>query len=846
MINEEDLPFEEELLRNPHSLKSWLRYIEAREDASPSAINMLYERALKELPGSYKLWYRYLRLRRLQVRGRVVTDSIHDDVSNAFERCLVFMHKMPRIWMDYCSYLVGLCKVTKSRRVLDRALRALPVTQHNRIWPVYIEFVRKHNIPETAIRVFKRYLQLNPDEAEEFVDYLISIGKLDEASVRLGQLVNNTDFVSKKGKSNHALWHELCDLISKNPDKVKSLNVDAIIRGGLRRYTDQVGHLWNSLADYYIRAGLFERARDIYEEAIQTVTTVRDFTHVFDAYAQFEELALAKRMEETEKKGGETSEEEELVLDLYMARFEDLIERRPLLLNSVLLRQNPHNVAEWQKRVELLKDKPHEVIETFTEAVQTVDPKQAVGKLHHLWVDFAKFYESNQQLDDARVILEKATHVAFLKVDDLAYIWCEWVELELRYDKHEAALLLLRRATAPPPRRISYHDKGETVQMRLHKSLKVWSLYADLEESFGTFQTTKAVYDRVLELKIATPQIIINYGVFLKEHNYFEEAFKAYEKGISLFKWPNVFDIWNTYLTEFLERYGGKKLERSRDLFEQCLESCPAKYAKAIFLLYAKLEEQYGMARHAMAVYERAVEAVDKPDKMGMFNIYLKKAAEIYGVTRTRQIYEKAIEILEDMEATHMCMRFAEMETKLGEVDRARAIYSHCSQMCDPRVSADFWQAWKEFEVRHGNEDTLREMLRIKRSVQHQYNTQVNMMSAQMLSGAMASSSASGPPAIDAAVPVQDDMRLLEAATEEITKTAANNISFVRGETQSKAVLEAEQEAAVNPDAIDIDDDDDDDDDDDSNEEEEEPAAKKSKVEEQAIPTEVFGGLKQD
>ena len=41
------------------------------------------------------------------------------------------------------------------------------------------------------------------------------------------------------------------------------------------------------------------------------------------------------------------------------------------------------------------------------------------------------------------------------------------------------------------------------------------------------------------------------------------------------------------------------------------------------------------------------------------------------------------------------------------------------------RVTADFWQTWKEFEVKHGNEDTLREMLRIKRSVQAVYNTQV-------------------------------------------------------------------------------------------------------------------------
>ena len=94
--------------------------------------------------------------------------------------------------------------------------------------------------------------------------------------------------------------------------------------------------------------------------------------------------------------------------------------------------------------------------------------------------------------------------------------------------------------------------------------------------------------------------------------------------GIALFRWPNVFDIWNTYLTEFLERYGGTKLERARDLFEQCLETCPEQFAKPIYLLYAKLEEQHGMARHAMAVYNRAVDAVEKPERFAIFNVYLR------------------------------------------------------------------------------------------------------------------------------------------------------------------------------------------------------------------------------
>jgi pre-mRNA-splicing factor SYF1 len=66
-------------------------------------------------------------------------------------------------------------------------------------------------------------------------------------------------------------------------------------------------------------------------------------------------------------------------------------------------------------------------------------------------------------------------------------------------------------------------------------------------------------------------------------------------------------DIWNTYLRKFLARYGGSKLERARDLLEQCLDGCPDKYAKTFFLLYANLEEAHGSARHIINVYEPGI-----------------------------------------------------------------------------------------------------------------------------------------------------------------------------------------------------------------------------------------------
>lgn len=64
-----------------------------------------------------------------------------------------------------------------------------------------------------------------------------------------------------------------------------------------------------------------------------------------------------------------------------MARLEDLLERRPELLSSVKLRQNPHNVHEWLQRAKLYRETPEKVIRCFTEAVMTVDPQKAEGRV---------------------------------------------------------------------------------------------------------------------------------------------------------------------------------------------------------------------------------------------------------------------------------------------------------------------------------------------------------------------------------------------------------------------------------------------------------------------------------
>lgn len=626
----------------------------------------------------------------------------------------------------YLSFLLEQPLVTQTRRTFDRALRALPITQHNRIWKLYKAFARSVS-GETAVKIYRRYMQIHPENAEEFIDLLVETGHYTEAVKTYISILNNPRFQSKEGKSHFQLWSDMVDLLVSQAKEIETgphvgIDVDAIIRSGIERFSDQRGKLWAGLATYWITRGNFEKARDVFEEGITTVMTVRDFTMIFDAYVEFEESIISNLMDAAAARAdkGQVDEEADFDLDLRMLRFEQLMDRRPFLVNDVLLRQNPNNVIEWEKRVALWGDNKEEVVQTYTNAIATINPKKAHGKFHELWVNYAKFYEKGGDLDTARVIFDKAVKVPFKSVNELADTWCEWAEMELRNENFDRAVEIMAKATQAPKRStVDYFDENLTPQQRVHKSWKLWSFYVDLVESVSSLEETRKIYERIFELRIATPQTVVNYANLLEEHGYYEESFKIYERGLDLFSYPVAFELWNLYLTKAVDRK--ISIERLRDLFEQALDGCPPKFAKTLYLMYGNLEEERGLARHAMRIYERATRAVSDEDRFEMFDFYITKSASNFGLTSTRPIYERAIATLPDKEAKDMCLKFAEMERRLGEIDRARAIYGHASQFCDPRTNAEFWQKWEAFEVQHGNEDTFKEMLRIKRSVQAQY-----------------------------------------------------------------------------------------------------------------------------
>ena len=225
------------------------------------------------------------------------------------------------------------------------------------------------------------------------------------------------------------------------------------------------------------------------------------------------------------------------------------------------------------------------VAETYIKSIEIIIPQKATLNYHNIF--FAKFYEQGgvmstvaPNLDSAWWAFEQGTKMPFRMTDKLVEVWCEQAEMEIcnewvflgatfgvisdsiplrNYDK---AIRIMQWATSVPKNtEISYHDQVHLIdyvissvdlflqllpgQVRLFKSLKLWSYYyVDLEESIGTVETTKQVYNQILELCIANTQVWstlhwksgthcyqdsldnCQLAAFLEENKYFKRALR--------------------------------------------------------------------------------------------------------------------------------------------------------------------------------------------------------------------------------------------------------------------------------------------------------------------------------
>ena len=638
-----------------------------------------------------------------------------------------------------------------------------------------------HFLPKTTMALWSRYLQLAPERrgdyalflrdrlknydaaAKEFVALANSMIKSPEDLQKAADKVHERQNDRKNSQSEKTgsgetaesdtsdeendnlfmlnktvafedaadCWDALCELIVDHAHEISSVPVESIFRTALSVFKRDQGRYWTAFATFRLRLGDFDAARAVFEEAFAQVTMIRDFAQIFDSYSKMEEALLNAQITRALRKRPK-GKDHDIPADMIaqMKRLQSLINRHSLLLNDVHLRQSPHSVAHWIHRAELFKKRSqHEqVLSTFETASKSVSPKRAsAGTYPQLWIAWARYWEDLKSADEARSIFKHATEsgkIYFDSTDDLAAVYLAWADMERRLACDEEsglnqAIDVLSRAIAPVSKR-----QISDAHQRLHRSLTIWNAYLDLEETRGASAAIEAAYERLLQLRVAQPQHVINYAFWLEDdQKNLDGAFRVYERGIEMFGYPVAFEIWNIYLPKFMTRYGSTRLERTRDLFESAIHGCPEKFAKTLYLLYTKLEEEHGLQRNALKILRRACSIVPLTEKAELYSLLAKKTADSLGLLATRQVYEEAIRALPQQQALDLVMRYSTLEEKLDDINRARALLLHAAPFADPRSCEKFWSHWQEFEGRHGDEKTLREMLRVKRSVQHEFQS---------------------------------------------------------------------------------------------------------------------------
>ena len=660
------------------------------------------------------------------------TDSRYTFICKLFDRALSNLSKMPRLWLMYLDFLIYNRSFTGSRRIVAKALQSLPITQHGRIWDIVInKFIGSEDfvVPvKTCKRLLYRYLQYEPEYADAVVSFLVDRGDIASA-VEL--MVKRIETLDADASSSQLLL--LIEMISKNSNKLKSLehlDLPGIIRTGLLRYPAKLGDLWNSLADYYIRLGMFSKAIEVYEEALESVQTVVDFSVIFAAYQNFLELIVQTKL-------AQNSEDVEMDLQ----RLELLLDRRGEILSSVLLRQNPHNIIEWIKRARLprISQDSNQVVYTLRLALDTVDPTHSklVGRMSSLWTELAKHYLANSDLDGCRAVLEQAVNSPFKTVDELATVWTEWLLVELRLaSASEASDDVKWKSLLEVARRSISQYRGSakgTIQASLYRSVKLWHLAVDIETSIhGTTKPdlVRAMYNSMMDLRVITPQTVLNFAKFELDHLLFEKAIQVIEKGLALFPWPHCKDVWLFYLSLVVGHPRRFSTERVRDLFEQSLIGCPANLRSLFFFHYFKFEADRGLARNAIGILKRAAEFVPMEERAGFWFLAIRETTELLGSPAARQLFQAAIDNYAqfgaggDIFIVEFCAEYCTMEVKLGQVERGRALLEHGSQYANPNRTdmAFFWDFWKNFEIQNGSEETYKQMKRVRRAVEVQYS----------------------------------------------------------------------------------------------------------------------------
>lgn len=785
-IGESDIPFEIQFIKDSKNEEIWNQYLNHKQQEYDQQIEetkigyylknilIILFRRFKQFPKNYEYWNKFIDFYIENFNSKNEINNITKIFLNLIDEFGLNIS----FWIKFLKFLIkfefeNLLDSEFILTLFNIALLKLKPKDHYLLWNLIFNDFLKNNSKISLNLKFDLYssffiylkninkfnINIEFDKIPNFdeifsilIENMNNLEQINQFDLIFNELIN-PKYLLKLSDSELELFRRYMDKLiklSNNGNKIDLIKlkdkINKLFLIIIKKFPDQLSIFVIKYAKYFIQINQFDESINLLENYLNKSLTIKDFTLIFDSLTEILEDQINKLSEFN-------NNIEENKISKYLDKLELLLKDRMILLNDVKLRQNLNNPSIWIERIEILKNDNNDnndnkdnnssinkILDCYSKAVLTIDikkvPKDENLLLPEIWCNYAKEYFKNGDIKTCRTIFETSTKVPWIEIEQLEFIWINWIKFEINLNEIEHATLICSKAISIPKQifngKINIDDENLSVQMKLFKSIKLWSLYLDLIENTKNFEEICKAYEDSIELKIINGVLIVNYCLYLEESGYIEKSFSIFERGLEMFNGESKSILYCIYLNKIL-KYWEKlnwNIERVREIFENGLEMNYNNNLKQIYILYSEWENKYGSKIRSCKILREGIDKMNKQkDKLLLYKILIIDIIENKGLEWVVEIFQEAIENISVQipgYINELVCGFVEVEIELGNINKSRKILQYCAENImefgksnEDKIS--IWELFKAFELENGNETTYKEMLRLKRYLENVY-----------------------------------------------------------------------------------------------------------------------------
>ncbi|XP_065345584.1 crooked neck-like protein 1 [Cloeon dipterum] len=352
------------------------------------------------------------------------------------------------------------------------------------------------------------------------------------------------------------------------------------------------------------------------------------------------------------------------------------------------------------------------------------------------WIKYAKWEESQKELQRARSIFERALDVDHRNIT----LYLKYTEMEMRNRQINHARNLWDRAVTILPRANQFWYKYSYMEemvgniagcrqvferwMEWEPDEQAWQTYINFELRYKEIDRARAIYERFV---MVHPEVKhwIKFARFEEQHAFINSSRNVYQRAVEFFGDEDMDEKLYIAFARFEENQ--REHDRARAIYKYALEHIPKERAQDLYKNYTIHEKKYGdrtgiedvIVSKRKFQYEEEVKA--NPSNYDAWFDYLRLVESEGNPDTIRETYERAISNVPPTKEKTYWRRYIYLwvnyalfeELEMRDEERTRQVYKACLQLLPHKIFtfSKMWLYYANFEIRNKNLSTARKYL---------------------------------------------------------------------------------------------------------------------------------------